>query len=144
MGYMFNNCSSMTALNIENFNTSKLTNASSMFYGTNVLSSIKIGEEFDFDGNAISNVSNRIKFKVPPTPATTRKWIREDEYYGPYTVEELRDNFTSDMAGTWYCWYCRISWICISVVTIGILSVCKAVNSFWTNDSGHFREIDAG
>lgn len=31
----------------------------------------------------------------------TGKWIREDGSYGPYTPEELRDNYTPQMAGVW-------------------------------------------
>ncbi len=33
MSYMFYNCSSLTSLNLSNFNTNNVTNMSSMFYG---------------------------------------------------------------------------------------------------------------
>ena len=40
-----------------------------------------------------------------PTPSLTvsctNEWIRKDDKYGPYSSEDLRDEYTSQMAGEW-------------------------------------------
>ena len=101
INHMFN-CASLETLDISSFNTSNATYMAWMLAGANSLKTIVLGENFVFEGRNISNVSNRAIFPTPPTSLpNTGKWIRSDYAFGPYTPEELRDNYTSSMAGTW-------------------------------------------
>ena len=99
MTYMFMNCKSLESLDISNFNTSL---RSISFYDTftncDSLKRVVLGDSFSFIplGSGYSGL-----LPTPPSETTTGKWIREDGIYGPYTPEELRDNYTSEMAGTW-------------------------------------------
>ena len=101
MYVMFQSCSSLTSLDLSNFDTSNVTNMTYMFDGCNSLKEVTIGENNVFIG------SGAINTKLPTPPASkdgiryTQKWIREDRTYGPYTPTELRENYTSEMAGTW-------------------------------------------
>ena len=72
-----------------------------MFNGCNKLAEIKLSVNFSFKGKNITSSRNQAILPTPPTSTTTGKWIREDEVYGPFTPEELRDNYNSSMAGTW-------------------------------------------
>ena len=69
----------------------------SFFAGVQSLKKIVIGSDFSFAGSAWS----LLYFPTPSGVNYTGKWIREDKAYGPFTPAELRDNYTSEMAGTW-------------------------------------------
>jgi surface protein len=100
MREMFYKCSSLTSLDLSGFNTLMVTNMSSMFYDCSSLCSVTLGENNPFKGSGTS-----VYLPTPPASEDgiryTRKWIRNDRQYGPYTPTELRDNYTAEMAGTW-------------------------------------------
>ena len=100
MGGMFANCYELTSIDVSGFNTEEVTNMGGMFYNLDNLAMIKLGENFSFDGKG--NISGKAILPTPTGEAFTGKWIREDKAFGPYTPEELRDNYDgSTMAGTW-------------------------------------------
>ena len=84
-------------MDLSSFDTSKVTYIHASFDGDSALKKVKLGENFSFKGSQ-TNVSL-------PKPSSkspyTGKWIREDKAYGPFTPAELRDNYTSEMAGKW-------------------------------------------
>ena len=101
MNSMFSDCSSLTSLDVSNFNMSRVRDMSWMFNRMPYLKSIVLGPENKFVGSGGTS-------SLLPTPPLekdgvyyTRKWIRDDGTYGPYTPAELNANYTSDMAGTW-------------------------------------------
>ena len=71
-----------------------------MFGYTIGLEKIKLGEKFSFKGGGTSDYA-WTSLLTPKGKLYSGKWIREDGVYGPYTPAELRDNYTSAMAGTW-------------------------------------------
>ena len=97
---MFSGCSKLESLNISSFDTSRATNLKDMFMAGSKLSSITLGERFKFEGNN-SDSNKKAIFPYPSAPGCTGKWIRSDKEYGPYGVFELRENYTSVMAGEW-------------------------------------------
>ena len=56
MQYMFNNCGSLTSLDVSNFNTQNVTNMQYMFNNCNSLTSINLGNEFD--ASKVSSVTS--------------------------------------------------------------------------------------
>jgi hypothetical protein len=69
-----------------------------MFSRCQGLKEVVLGENNVFKGSGTTQTA----LPWPPYDvAYTRKWIREDGTAGPFTSEELRDNYTSDMAGKW-------------------------------------------
>ena len=98
---MFANCSGLTSLDVSGFDTSKVMNMSSMFSDCSKLQEIELGKKFSFKGKNITSTTNQAILPTPPSATTTQKWIRDDEAYGPYTPAELRNNYTSEMAGKW-------------------------------------------
>lgn len=52
---MFGYCSKLTSLDLSNFNTSKVTNMSDMFYGCSKLTSLNLSS---FDTSDVTNMSN--------------------------------------------------------------------------------------
>ena len=103
MSYMFYSCSSLTNLDLSSFNTSAVTNMSSMFSDCSSLKSVKLGTDFSFSGNNITNTSYKAILPTPPSSVgSSGKWIRNDGEFGPYTPAELRDNYDgSTMSGEW-------------------------------------------
>ncbi len=105
MSTMFKNCSKITELDLSNWDTSNATNMTDMFSDCTYLKSVTLGEEFSFKGNGITNVNQQCKLPTVPTYSQghyySGKWISADGLFGPYTAEELRDNYTPEMAGTW-------------------------------------------
>ena len=101
MSYMFSGCSGLITLDLSGFDTSHITNINNMFYKCTGLTSVILGDINPFKG-AGTSVSS---LPTPPAEqdgiAYTGKWIREDGTYGPYTSVELRNNYTSIMAGKW-------------------------------------------
>ncbi len=53
MSYMFYNCSSLTSLDLSNFNTLNVNNMNSMFYNCSSLSSLNL---INFNTNNIKNI----------------------------------------------------------------------------------------
>ena len=96
-GYMFYGCSSLKSLDLSNFSTINVSGMSNMFTGCSSLDSIKLGENFRFKGSGITSEEEMATLPAPPSG----RWVREDEEYGPYTPVELRNNYTSEMAGRW-------------------------------------------
>ena len=96
-GYMFYGCSSLKSLDLSNFSTINVYGMSNMFTGCSSLDSIKLGENFRFKGSGITSEEEMATLPAPPSG----RWVREDEVYGPYTPVELRNNYTSEMAGRW-------------------------------------------
>lgn len=102
VGSLFSYCTKLEVLNIPNFETTNVTNMSSIGLTSDYnLHEITIGQKWTFFGTGASSA-------VFPTPQTTLNgfcykttWSRNDEAYGPYTPVELRDNYTRAMAGTW-------------------------------------------
>ena len=102
MASMFSSCSGLKSLNLSGFNTSNVTNMSYMLYNCSGLESINLGESFKFNGKNITRTAYKAILPTPPSDTTTGKWVREDRAYGPYTPEELRDNYNgASMAGEW-------------------------------------------
>ena len=94
-----------TYMDLSKLDTSKTTDMVNMFAYDSDLMEVKLGEKFSFKGNNITNVNAQ---GILPNPQRdkdgvryTGKWIRDDKAYGPYTSAELRDNYTSEMAGKW-------------------------------------------
>ena len=82
-------------LDISEFDMSNVNNTYMMFTGMNHLEKIKLGDKNRFvDDTFLIGI-------VSDDTIHTGKWIRDDKAYGPYTPAELRENYTSEMAGTW-------------------------------------------
>ena len=90
---MFSGCTNLSTLNIGEFDTSKVTDMTSMFDSCDNLSRVIMSPNFNFIGE-------QAILPTPPTESTTGKWIKEDETAGPLTAEELRDQWASN-AGEW-------------------------------------------
>ena len=109
MSHMFYNCNRLSALDLSGFDTSNVTDMTNMYAfngpssGAGSLRSVILGEHNPFIGNGTSAVlpSPTVGMDYSNNIEYTGKWIHEDGTYGPYTSEELRDNYTSAMAGKW-------------------------------------------
>ena len=100
MRLMFSGCN-VELLDLSGFDTDLVTNMAGAYDGSYALCEVILGEQNPFIGrNAVSAVLPLPKAEKDGV-AYTQKWIREDKTYGPYTPEELRDNYTSAMAGKW-------------------------------------------
>ena len=99
---MFISCSNLETLDISGLDVRSVTDMRSMFSGCSKLKSVKLSENFSFKGNNITNIGYQAVLPTPSSNAPyTGKWIRDDKAEGPFTPEQLRDNYTSAMAGTW-------------------------------------------
>ena len=105
MVQMFNRCLTLKALDISSFDTSKVNDMREMFGGCNMLSAVRLGPKFSFKGAGIQDKKNQAILPTPPAwrhkENLTGKWIREDGTYGPFSAQELRDNYRPEMAGLW-------------------------------------------
>ena len=101
LSYMFKNCSNLEMLDLSNFDTSKATDMSYMFERCGKIKTVKLGETFSFKGRTTATVNQPTLPTAPANSEYTQKWIRDDKAFGPYAASELRDNYTSEMAGTW-------------------------------------------
>ena len=110
MSGAFANCKKLETLNISNWDTRNVTSFNeeingdpySMFEQCNNLKEIVLGESFKFDGENITEVNGKVMLPGKPSTEFTERWVREDGEYGPYTSEELRDNYDGPlMAGRW-------------------------------------------
>ena len=95
---MFGGCSSLESLDISSWDTSNVTDMYGLwgrhffFEYDYKLKYVTFGDKFDFHSEVLPTPSGR---------EYTGKWIRQDKSYGPYTPEELKDNYEGSMAGTW-------------------------------------------
>ena len=96
---MFFRCSDLKTLNLSGLNVSRVIKMEKVFSGCLLLSELILGPN-PFIGDGVSTVLPNYTTIVNGVEYTG-KWIREDRVYGPYTPEELRDNYTSAMAGKW-------------------------------------------
>ena len=97
---MFADCSALKELDISGFDNQSVREISMMYANCKELNKVVLGNHNPFVGNGVSVV-----LPTPPSQKDgvryTEKWIREDGTAGPYSPEELRDNYVSSMAGTW-------------------------------------------
>ena len=102
-GSLFRECSNLTTLDISSFDTRNVTTMYNMFKSCDKLKSVKLGQNFSFKGNNITIADQQAILPTPSsTPPYMGKWIREDELYGPYTRQELTNNYNGqEMYGTW-------------------------------------------
>ncbi|MCR5300564.1 MAG: BspA family leucine-rich repeat surface protein, partial [Erysipelotrichaceae bacterium] len=96
MYYIFEHCIKLKELDISGFDTTNVTGDGrrNWFDYDRKIQRINLGENFVFYNNTLYN---------PSGSDYSGKWIREDLTYGPYTSEQLRKNYTSEMAG-WWVW----------------------------------------
>ena len=92
--YWFYNCSNLTDIDLSLLDTTKATNMGSMFAGCTKINSITLGENFRFKGDNITASAN---WAILPGSDV---WISVSTGEA-YTAAELRDNYTTDMAGTY-------------------------------------------
>lgn len=91
---MFANDFYVTEIDMSGFDTSKVSNMSSLFTYTTRLEKIHLSPSFQFkNGTTLNTPPNNSKY--------SGKWIRDDAAYGPYTPAELASNYNASMAGTW-------------------------------------------
>ena len=100
---VFANCFSLSSLDLSSFDTHAAIRMDSFFNNCSSLHSITLGSSFVFNGNNISQVSRRCIFPTPSDVRYSGNWLSFDGVYGPYTPADLRDLYTSDMAGIWVC-----------------------------------------
>ena len=78
MSGMFNGCSSLTTLDLRNFDTSKVTNMGAMFFSTINLKPIYIGEKWvineDVDVTSMFNGSKTKNVEELCEPNSTEEW----------------------------------------------------------------------
>ena len=123
MKYTFFGCSKLASLiGIEKWNIGNLIIMRHTFNGCSGLTAAEFGDHFATTKilsmyNVFDNCINLSRVKLPklskelvqyikmlPTywqKNRTDKWIREDKAYGPYTSQEMYDNWTPAMSGWW-------------------------------------------
>lgn len=94
----FDGCEQCTEMDLLNLDASRARDIMGMFNGCDSLELVKLGENHRFVGLTSPYKST---LPTPNGPYCTGKWIREDKVYGPFTPEELRENYSAEMAGTW-------------------------------------------
>ena len=104
MSNMFHNASSLTELDLSSFDTSKVTFMSSMFGGANNISQLRLGENFEFKGNAGLP-------SIPTSDEYKGKWINVgsgtvDNPSGTniWTSDELMTNYSGMRDADTYVW----------------------------------------
>ncbi len=96
MSYMFLSCRTLRTLDISGFDTSPVALMTGMFVNCVGLKTVYLGSYFSFHGKTISNTTDMARF-----PGTDN-WSRDDGKYGPYSSEQLRDNYIGTiMSGKW-------------------------------------------
>lgn len=104
MGSIFYDCKELIKLNLSGWNTSSVTaDMKLMFNNCKKLSEITFGPEWSFKGTH----TDSSKYAVLPTPSTTDITGADGKRYRTNTddgksADDLRDQWTSDLAGTWY------------------------------------------
>ena len=135
IGYLFYEDRGLEKVNFCDLNNSANTNYN-IFYGCTNLKSITFGPNVSFVGKGNPGI---------PTPTGSQysgKWIREDRKYGPYTPNELKDNYTSEMAGTWV-WETKP---CAVFSDDGTLSFIRptADSTYTSGSTGTVKSISGG
>ena len=100
-GGIFQSCKNLEKLDVSGFDCSKMSNMKNTFTGCTNLKEVDLGSGWKFTGNGISSVENQAVLPTPSGDGYTGKWIRADKSFGPFEAAELRDGYTSAMAGTW-------------------------------------------
>lgn len=117
--YVFRNCSSLTELDLSNWDTRDTTYAyyipgrprysgdevGEWFTGCTSLSKVKLGENFSFSGGGFNGEDDKIILPTPTGEGTTGKWMLENTKNSARTPEELRDEYNASLAGTWVWQY---------------------------------------
>ncbi len=104
MSHMFYGASSLTELDLSHFDTSKVTTMSSMFTNTRNLSQLRLGENFEFKGNAGLP-------SVPTSDEYNGKWrnVASGTVDNPsgtniWTSDELMTNYSGMRDADTYVW----------------------------------------
>ena len=95
MKCMFYSCESLLSLDLSGFDTSNVVDMSSMFEDLTNLEEIYLSENFEFK----SSYNDLQVYKSAKD--ITGKWVRDDGAYGPYSGDELIENYSSEMSGHW-------------------------------------------
>ena len=98
IGRFLSGCTKLKRLDISGLDLSNVISYYSTYENLNSLQEIKLGKS-PFRGK--NNVTILFNPPVPSGECYTGKWIHKDKVYGPYTSTQLRDNYTSEMEGTW-------------------------------------------
>ena len=112
---MFEGCSSLETLDIRNMSTASLFDHreldgayldTDIFKGTTNLKKIVLGPDFGLRWRPTNHEHDSLVVLEPPSSNSpyTGKWIREDGAYGPYTSQELLEEYSTNgaaLAGTW-------------------------------------------
>ena len=114
LGYMFYNCQSVTYLDLSSFDTGKTTSLAGLFGNCSSLTTIVLGEEFDFFGKGM--IRDKNLYGIFPTPPSddgvhNGKWASPNaDSYPQYTPLELRTVYDgATMAGV-YTWATKASY----------------------------------
>lgn len=114
LGYMFYNCQSVTHLDLSSFDTGKTTSLAGMFGQCSSLTTIVLGEEFDFFGKGTIKDANL--YGIFPTPPSNDgvhngKWASPTaESYPQYTPLELRVAYDGATMSGAYVWATKASY----------------------------------
>ena len=96
MERMFNDCLSLTSLDVSGWNTSKVKDMSYMFADCSSLSSVTLGEEFSFKGAVSNSAWYAVLDDAPDDAVHTGKWVNSsDPAARGVTAADLRDNYPS-------------------------------------------------
>ena len=121
MRNMFSGCTKLKYLNILNFTLTSDVSRKYMFYNCGNLSEIILGPYVEI----LSDTE---------LPSVARKWIRDDEAYGPYYSGAFMTSYNSSMAGRW------ISSIGIAVLQDnGELVFCRTRDAY--NNGEFYDEV---
>ena len=98
---MFMGCRNLVSLDISGWDTSNVLAQENMFTNCSRLSEITLGEKYK-----TSTLSRTLLLPTPPSSlggiSYTRKWVREDRTYGPFTPTTLRSDYdNATMSGKW-------------------------------------------
>lgn len=99
--YMFYGCSQLVTADLSSFNTQNATSMKDMFSRCSKLSSVKLGEDFTFQGASGTSTANMALLPDPPYDY----WVNlEKDPTVLLTSTRLRDEYTgsdASMVGTW-------------------------------------------
>lgn len=100
--YWFDGCANLTSIEDENaLNVSQTTNMAQMFNACSSLSSVKLGPQFSFKGNGITDGAAQAELPTPSGGDFSGKWCHEDGSFAMNSAT-LRDSYNgATMSGTW-------------------------------------------
>ena len=100
-GSLFDYCNSLEFLDISSFDVRNMKSRLCLSECRG-LKEIVLGEYNPFMGDGWIDYLEEPNYWDPSNGGWCKsKWIREDNTFGPYTSAELRENYTSAMAGKW-------------------------------------------